>query len=479
MTTLKFADTHNMVVFLSKPEESDGFEQIVDFLNTHPIKYALTVNPIIYTSCIEQFWSTVKAKTVNGEVQLQALVDGKKIIVTEASVRSDLQLDDEEGMDCLPNATIFEELTRMGTMASAIICLATNQKFNFSKYIFKSMVKNLENVSSKFLMYPRSRKSKRKDIEVPQPSGPTDNVTDEDVYEEMDDSLEMAATTATSLDAEQDRGNINKTQSKATLNEPSSLGTSSGNTLQSGEDSLKLKELMELCTNLQNRVIDLEKTKTSQAQEITSLKRRVKRLEKKGGSRTHGLKRLYKVGLSRRVDSFDEEGLSEEDASKHERIADIDANAGINLVSTHFDVDIDMFGVHDLVGDEVVVKSEVVVKVASTIPVSATTTTTIVITDDEITLAKTLVELKSAKLPTTTAATTITAASTRPKAKGIVKVQDKGKGIMVEEPLKMKKKDQISFDEQEAIRLQAKFFDEEVRLAREKAKKEEEANIVS
>ncbi|GJT06707.1 hypothetical protein Tco_0841169 [Tanacetum coccineum] len=62
--------------------------------------------------------------------------------------------------------------------------------------------------------------------------------------------------------------------------------------------------------------VDLEKTKTSQAQEIASLKRRVKRLEKKGGSRTHGLKRLYKIGLSRRVESSDEEGLGEEDASK-------------------------------------------------------------------------------------------------------------------------------------------------------------------
>ncbi|GJX95358.1 hypothetical protein Tco_0351156, partial [Tanacetum coccineum] len=48
-----------------------------------------------------------KAKTVNGEVQLQALVDGKKIIVNEASVRRDLQLEDVEGMDCLPTATIF------------------------------------------------------------------------------------------------------------------------------------------------------------------------------------------------------------------------------------------------------------------------------------------------------------------------------------------------------------------------------------
>ncbi|GKB77142.1 hypothetical protein Tco_0944037 [Tanacetum coccineum] len=240
MTTLQFADTHNLVAFLSKPAESEGFEQIVDFLNANPIKYALTINPTIYTSCIEQFWATAKVKTVNGEVQLQALVDGKKIIVTEASVRRDLQLNDEEGMDCLPNATIFEELTRMGyeklsqkltfykaffspqwkflihtilqclsakttawnefssTMASAIICLATNQKFNFSKYIFESMVKNLDN-AGKFLMYPRP---KRKDTKVPQPSGPTTNVADEAINEEMDDNLVRAATTASSLEAE-------------------------------------------------------------------------------------------------------------------------------------------------------------------------------------------------------------------------------------------------------------------------------------
>ncbi|GKE25743.1 hypothetical protein Tco_1441127 [Tanacetum coccineum] len=432
MTTLQFADTHNLVAFLLKPAESEGFEQIMDFMNANPIRYALTINPTIYTSCIEQFWDTTKVKIVNGEVQLQALVDGKKIIVTEASVRHDLQLNDEEGTNCLPHATIFEELTRIGyeklsqkltfykaffspqwkflirtilqclsakttvwnefssTMASAIICLAINQKFNFSKYIFESMVKNLENVSGKFLMKP-----KRKETEVPQPSGPINNVADEAVYEEMYDSLERAATIATSLDAEQDRGNINITQSKATLNEPSSLGTSSGsgprrqetmgdtiaqtgfenvsktsndlllargNTLRSGEDSLKLKELMELCTNLQNRVIDLEKTKTSQAQEITSLKRKVKRLERKGGSKTHKLKRLYKFGLSRRVESFEDEGLGEDDASKQGRIADSDADAGINLVSTHFDVDTDMFEVHDIVGDEVVVEIEVASK---------------------------------------------------------------------------------------------------------------------
>ncbi|GKE96927.1 hypothetical protein Tco_1581782, partial [Tanacetum coccineum] len=281
--TLQFADSHNLVAFLSKPNESEGFEQIVDFLNANPIKYALTINHTIYTSCIEQFWAIVKTKTVNEEVQLQALVDGKKVIIIESTVRRDLHLEDAEGVDCLPNATIFEQLTLMGfeklsqkltfykaffspqwkflihmilqclsakttlwnefssTMASAIICLATHQKFNFSKYIFESMVKNLENVSGKFLMYLRKRlvwkgntlisnndgtSLRRKVTEVPQSSGPTINVADEAVNEEMDDSLERAASTATSLDAKQDRGNINKNQSKATLNEPSSIGTS-------------------------------------------------------------------------------------------------------------------------------------------------------------------------------------------------------------------------------------------------------------
>ncbi|GJS28923.1 putative ribonuclease H-like domain-containing protein [Tanacetum coccineum] len=114
MTTLKFADTHNMVAFLYKPVESEGFEQIVNFLNAHTIKYALTVNPTIYTSCIEQFWATVKVKTVNGEVQLEALVDRKNVIITESTVRRDLHLEDAEGVDCLPNAIIFEQLTLMG-----------------------------------------------------------------------------------------------------------------------------------------------------------------------------------------------------------------------------------------------------------------------------------------------------------------------------------------------------------------------------
>ncbi|GKG22010.1 hypothetical protein Tco_0384605, partial [Tanacetum coccineum] len=120
----------------------------------------------------------------------------------------------------------------------------------------------------------------------------------ETVYKETDNSLVRAATNASSLGAEHDSGNINKTQSKATLNEPSSPGTSLGggpkcqetmgdtiaqtrfenvsktsydsllagvNIPRSDEDRLKLKELMELCTKLQQRVLALEETKTAQA----------------------------------------------------------------------------------------------------------------------------------------------------------------------------------------------------------------------
>nr|GEV12136.1 hypothetical protein [Tanacetum cinerariifolium] len=104
MSTLQFANTHNLVAYLAKPTESKGFEQIVDFLNAHPIRYALTINPTIYVSHIKQFWTTAKSKAVNGEVQIHALVDGMKVIITESSVRRDLQLVDENDkqLDGLP-----------------------------------------------------------------------------------------------------------------------------------------------------------------------------------------------------------------------------------------------------------------------------------------------------------------------------------------------------------------------------------------
>nr|GEZ96948.1 hypothetical protein [Tanacetum cinerariifolium] len=114
MSTIKFVETHNLVAFLKKLAKTEGFKQIVDFLNANPIRCTLIVNPTIYTSCIQQFWDSAKVKAVNEDVHIRALIDGKKIIVIKASIRCDLQLQDVEGTACLPNDTIFKELARIG-----------------------------------------------------------------------------------------------------------------------------------------------------------------------------------------------------------------------------------------------------------------------------------------------------------------------------------------------------------------------------
>ncbi|GKD31061.1 hypothetical protein Tco_1241839 [Tanacetum coccineum] len=325
------------------------------------------------------FWDTVKAKTVNEEVQLQALVDKKKVIINKSTIRRDLQLEDAEGEGSANPTDPHHTPT--------ITQPSTSQP-----------------------QKKQPRRKQRKDSEVSQPSGPTEPMADE-------------------------------------IENVESVPTHSNDPLLSGEDSLKLNELMELCTKLQKKVLDLETTKTIQALEIDTLKRRVKKLEKKQRSRTHKLRRLYKVGLSAKVISSDDEASlgDQEDASKQGRkILDIGADEDITLDSTHVDTDPDMFRVHDLHGDEVFVEIEEPVVNA------ATTTTTTVADEVEMTLAQTLIEIKSEK----------------PKAKGIVMQEPKP-----EKPLK--KKDQVLFDEQEAIRLQAQF-DKEARVAREK----EEVNVV-
>ncbi|GJU22141.1 hypothetical protein Tco_1155483 [Tanacetum coccineum] len=144
---------------------------------------------------------------------------------------------------------------------------------------------------------------------------------------------------------------------------------------------------MELCTNLSQRVLDLENTKTSQPAEITKLKERVKKLERRNKSRNLGLKRLWKVGRTARIESSEDEGLGAlEDASKQGRkIIDLDADA----------------------------------EVVSTAEVTTASATTITI--DELTLAHTLIEIKAAKpKAVTTATTTTTTVVTRPKARGVV-----------------------------------------------------------
>nr|GEW11513.1 putative ribonuclease H-like domain-containing protein [Tanacetum cinerariifolium] len=338
------------------------------------------------------FDATAKVKNINREAQLHAKVDGKKVVLSEASIRRDLRFGDEEGIDCFSNEVIFEQLTLMG------------------------MVKNLDS-ATKFLMFPRKqkpRKTKRRDTELPQTSVRIETVVDKAVNEEMYDSLERATTTATGLATEQDRGNISKTQSKATAKEPSSPGISLGG-------GLRRQDTM---------------------------------------GDTIAQTRLYKVGLSARVKSSgDEESLGKEDASKQGRISNIDANQDIYLVNVHRHKDISyvndqydtlMFDADkDLKCIEVVIEEVNAVSIATFVTTAATT----VVSFDEITLAQALVEIKTLK----------------PKAKGIVMQDPKPE-------MALKKKAQISLDEEFAFKLQAEE-DEQERIIREKSQQIEEVNL--
>ncbi|GKB08310.1 hypothetical protein Tco_0836594 [Tanacetum coccineum] len=231
-----------------------------------------------------------------------------------------------------------------------------------------------------------------------------------------------------------------------------------------------------------------ERRQTTQAKEIVSLKRRVKKLEQKKRSRTHRLKRLYRVGTTARVDSSKEEEVLAEDASKQGRSDNVDT-----LVSGQ---DEEMFDVDTVTGNKVFAEQEVAAEDVN-------------LNVDEVTLAQALATLKSAKpkvkgdvikepsvpVSAVSALTKVSAATTTATiptpTKGIVitelgtptisrssqqpsqaKIQDKGKAKMIEPEKPLKKKDKIRFDEEEAKRLQAKF-DKEDKLAREK----DEANV--
>ncbi|GKD56572.1 hypothetical protein Tco_1289959, partial [Tanacetum coccineum] len=236
----------------------------------------------------------------------------------------------------------------------------------------------------------------------------------------------------------------------------------SNDPLLSGEDRLKLNELMELCTNLSQRVLDLENTKTSQAAEITKLKERVKKLERRNKSRTPGLKRLR----------------------KGRKIVDLNADAEVTLVDEAQGRNDDDLMFDTGVFDEHEVEIEKVVSTAEVTTASAITAI------DELTLAQTLIEIKAVKPKVVTmAATTTTTAVTRPKARGVIvqepsefttttsqpsqlpQAKDKGKAKMIEPEKPLKRKDQILVDEEIAQRLQEELqakLEEEERLARQK-----------
>ncbi|GJT89916.1 putative ribonuclease H-like domain-containing protein [Tanacetum coccineum] len=296
---------------------------------------------------------------------------------------------------------------------------------------------------------------------ISQSSGSTNLVADETVHKELGDRMERAATIASSFEVEQDSGNGPRCQDtilgvadaqtrfETVSIKSNDLPLSRVNTLGSGEDSLKLMELMAYCTKLSE--------------------------------------------LGRNIAEIDQD----------ENVTLIDETQGqLN--------DEEMFGINYLHGEQVTIEdtaAEVIVKdtAAPTIPVTTAEVVTTVsapntITSiEELTLAQSLIEIKAAKPKTIKAVTTdatlvTTAAVTRPKAKVIVfyeheqthkptvsstqpSIKDKGKGIKIEPERCLKRKDQIAADEELARQLDAEMQAEIEEEERIKRQKEEEANI--
>ncbi|GJU84560.1 hypothetical protein Tco_1292106 [Tanacetum coccineum] len=196
MAALKYRDEHNKVGYLEKPKGSDDYHQVLDFLRGSHFRYALTHDPIIFDSLVKQFWSTASLRAPElGSPAILATIDRTPYTITEDTVRSQLQLGDDGGIEDLPIADIYLGMDNLGyptegkltflknkfspqwrflvhtiqhclssksgswdqfgsPLAISLICLSDGRRFNWPSYIFKGMVNNISN-AKKFLMYPR------------------------------------------------------------------------------------------------------------------------------------------------------------------------------------------------------------------------------------------------------------------------------------------------------------------------------------
>ncbi|GJV42197.1 hypothetical protein Tco_1420637 [Tanacetum coccineum] len=261
---------------------------------------------------------------------------------------------------------------------------------------------------------------------------------------------------------------------------------------------MQVHELMNLCTELLDRVLALETTKITQALEIASLKSRVKKFEKKASKRTHKFKRLYMVGTTRRVESSNDEGLgTQEDSSKQGRsIEDIDKDAEVSLVdeTQGRSDDTEMFNTDALIGDEVFAENDMTEIEHDVIPKEVSAAKTLTTAGIKIPVSIAAPSTIVVSPPVITESTVTTAPSTILKAKGITfrdvgeattrtptsvsssSIKDKEKAKMVEPEVPLNKKDQIRLDEELARRLDAKE-QEATRPERENVELQEQATL--
>nr|GEV55370.1 retrovirus-related Pol polyprotein from transposon TNT 1-94 [Tanacetum cinerariifolium] len=352
-----------------KPAESEGFEQMIDFLNRSSVRYALTASPTIRTSCIKQFWSMAKVKTVNDEVRVQALIDGKKVTIKESSIHRTLRL--EEGTSCLANDDIFTGLANMGyeKMSNKLTFYKAfflpQWKFLIQLYYSALVLKppprmNLAALWHQFVQllidHQLGDMSHHQDI-CDNPSLTKKVFTNmkrvgtgfsrvitplfesmlvqatEEVGEAQDD---VSIPTEPSTSKPQKKHKSKKRQPKAPKvpsPEPSlvpQLPSPSNDPIPDADkDSLTLQELIDLCTRLSNKVLDLESEvidlKSFFTYKIEKLKDRVHKLEEENRILKEKSFKSAKSDTTAPVED------KEESFTQGRMIADMDEDVDVNL----------------------------------------------------------------------------------------------------------------------------------------------------
>ncbi|GJS45586.1 hypothetical protein Tco_0595707 [Tanacetum coccineum] len=297
MANLKYSDKHNMVAFLKKPNESVGFTEVVDFLKGTSLRYALTHNPTIYDSLVKQFWQTATVRTLaNGTQQLVASIDSKEYTITEASVRSKLQLADATGIHNLSDAEIYAGLATLGYVTEGDI-----------EQLLPAMLAGAAMDQGKGSAQPTEPHHTPVDPSPPHPSPPHQSPPHSPYPSPLHHLPPHSPP-----------------QSPPHLSPPRSYEAPllEGNTSGSAEDSMQLKELIVLVPTSVTRITSLDKelkdTKQTLRNNVIKLVKKVKSLEK-------ALKRK-----SKKVLISESEGKEPEDQGR--KIQDIDDNPLVSLV---------------------------------------------------------------------------------------------------------------------------------------------------
>ncbi|GKA49018.1 hypothetical protein Tco_0741976 [Tanacetum coccineum] len=179
---LKIPTDDNVADLLTKAfDKTDGnaeFHEIIDFLARSSIHNALTVSPVVSTTFVEQFWMSAKSKIINNVRYITAKVAGKPVSISEASIRSDLLFDDANGIDSLPNQTIFDAIQLMGYEGD--LTVLTFNKALFSpqwRFLFHTMNHCISSKSTSWDQIPTNIATALMNVPVPLDHFPVNALT--------------------------------------------------------------------------------------------------------------------------------------------------------------------------------------------------------------------------------------------------------------------------------------------------------------